>query len=84
MTAASSVSSQTLLSAEHIVIATGGRPRYPTHVSVPRAPAPTPAVRPARAASRAGDLAAVTGGSGQASEGGQGACPSDHTGRAQQ
>lgn len=27
------VSSQTLLSAEHIVIATGGRPRYPIHVS---------------------------------------------------
>uniref|UniRef100_A0A2I3T633 thioredoxin-disulfide reductase (NADPH) n=1 Tax=Pan troglodytes TaxID=9598 RepID=A0A2I3T633_PANTR len=26
-----------LLSADHIIIATGGRPRYPTHVSVPRA-----------------------------------------------
>lgn len=36
LTTASSVYSQTLLSAEHIVIATGGRPKYPTHVSVPR------------------------------------------------
>lgn len=30
-----SVSPQTLLSAKHIVIATGGRPRYPTEVSAP-------------------------------------------------
>lgn len=40
VTVAFSVSSQTLLSADHIVIATGGRPRYPTHVSVLRSPQP--------------------------------------------